>query len=433
MGTCLRSTSLVSLVLTAALLAGSAWGAQPLAKADQELGAQGQKIDQAAAPAESSRVTARIVDQWRGTSFRFDATGTPRPLTAQDVQNLRDKGLGYGEISILLALTAHQPDPATAKSLNEVLARRQAGMGWGELARELGYRNLGSVIKHAKTTRKGVGQGATPVSPEEPEKNAGTGTTPGTATTPPGTGTATPSPTPTTSTARAELKIKLGDSVPQTRVDQILALVSGAAGDTGRVKVETEPGGTKIKAQRVSLTSEQVVSLVQAVETAGGRAELKMEHVVLSEADLKALVDSLATAPAGLKVKLEGRTTEGLPFELKVRTKKGEMEVKLEGAGLDEKVEKVKRAKKLEKPEKVEKAEKPERVKKAERREKAERADKVERVERVEKVERPNRPERVERREREEHRAERVEKVERSDRLERVERREREERHRGKD
>ncbi|MBI2371069.1 MAG: response regulator [Deltaproteobacteria bacterium] len=87
------------------------------------------------------------LDEWRGTAFRFDATNPSRPLTAQDVRDLRAKGLGYGEISILLALTANQPNPATAKPLNEILARRRAGKGWGELARELGYKNLGSALR----------------------------------------------------------------------------------------------------------------------------------------------------------------------------------------------------------------------------------------------------------------------------------------------
>lgn len=135
-----------------------------------------------------------------------------------------------------------------------------------------------------------------------------------------------------TSTANAELKVKLDDSTSQAEVDKITALVESAAGDTGRVRIETEPGETKIKAERVSLTSNQVVSLIQAVEMAGGKAEIKMEHVVLSETDLKALVDSLATAPTGLKMKLEGKTTDGLPFELKLQTKKGKTELKVEGA-----------------------------------------------------------------------------------------------------
>lgn len=105
-----------------------------------------------------------------------------RALTAQDVQSLRAKGLGFGEISILLALTAKQPDSATAKSLSDILAMRQAGEGWGKLARDLGYKSLGSVIKSVKATEQSVTRVAMersekaekkpekPARPEKPER-----------------------------------------------------------------------------------------------------------------------------------------------------------------------------------------------------------------------------------------------------------------------
>jgi len=148
---------IVPLVLSAALFAAQAAGQGVDSKEEKELKALGQKIDKSSTSADSGRVTARIVDQWKGTQFKFDATSAPRELTAQDVQDLRQKKLGYGEISTLLALTAKQPDPVTAKSLSEVVAMRQGGMGMGQVAKELGYRNLGSVIKSVKATETGVG------------------------------------------------------------------------------------------------------------------------------------------------------------------------------------------------------------------------------------------------------------------------------------
>ncbi|MBI2369078.1 MAG: hypothetical protein HYV08_02350 [Deltaproteobacteria bacterium] len=163
-----KTISLIILALIAGLVAWPVWGAQPSGKVDQNLADQGQKIERAAARAEAGQVTARIVEAWSGTKFKFDAASDPRPLTAQDVQTLRDKGLGFGEISILLALTARQPDPATAKPLNDILAMRQAGKGWGELARELGYRNLGTVIRSVRATEKAVARMARPM--ERPEK-----------------------------------------------------------------------------------------------------------------------------------------------------------------------------------------------------------------------------------------------------------------------
>ena len=169
------------LLLTTTLIGGQALGQELDAKGEKELAARGQKIDKSATQADPSRVAAKIVDEWSGTKFKFDATSAPRELTAQDVQYLRAKRLGFGEITILLALTANQPNSTTAKPLYEILALRQSGqsgMGWGKLARELGYKNLGEVMKSVKATEKGVTQVATERSekpgkagkPEKPEK-----------------------------------------------------------------------------------------------------------------------------------------------------------------------------------------------------------------------------------------------------------------------
>ena len=138
------------------LVAGSAAAQTVDTKGDKELTQLTQKIDKSAADRDGGRVTSKIVDEWKGTQFKFDPNSAPRELTAQDVQDLRAKKLGFGEISTLLALTAKQPNSATAKSVNEILAMRQAGEGWGKLARDLGYKNLGSVVKSVKATDKDV-------------------------------------------------------------------------------------------------------------------------------------------------------------------------------------------------------------------------------------------------------------------------------------
>jgi hypothetical protein len=137
--------SLGSIVLMLAFIVGQATAQDVDAKGDKELGRLAQGIDKSAADRDGGRVTSRIVDEWKGTKF-----------TAQDVQNLRAKGLGYGEISILLALTAKQPNSATAKSLDQILAMRQAHEGWGKIAKDLGYKSLGSVISSVKATEKSV-------------------------------------------------------------------------------------------------------------------------------------------------------------------------------------------------------------------------------------------------------------------------------------
>ena len=148
--------SLLLVLPMIALVAGSAAAQTVDTKGDKELAQLTQKIDKSAADRDGGRVTSKIVDEWKGTKFKFDPNSAPRELTAQDVQDLRAKKLGFGEISTLLALTAKQPNSATAKSVNEILAMRQAGEGWGKLARDLGYKNLGSVVKSVKATDKDV-------------------------------------------------------------------------------------------------------------------------------------------------------------------------------------------------------------------------------------------------------------------------------------
>jgi hypothetical protein len=145
----------LSLVLTATALAAPAVAQTVDTKGEQELTTVGQKIDKTAAGADGGRVTARLVDEWKGTKFQFEAGSQPRALTAQDVQDLRAKGLGFGEISTLLALTAKQGS-ANPKSVDEILAMRQGHEGWGKIARDLGFKNLGSVISKVKATDKGI-------------------------------------------------------------------------------------------------------------------------------------------------------------------------------------------------------------------------------------------------------------------------------------
>src|SRR5438093_2996845 len=124
--------SLTSIALIIGLVAGQAAAQDVDSKGDKELTQRTQKIDKSAADRDGGRVTAKIVDEWKGTKFKFDPNSAPRELTAQDVQDLRAKKLGYGEISILLALTAKQSNSATAKSVSEILAMRQAGEGRSE-------------------------------------------------------------------------------------------------------------------------------------------------------------------------------------------------------------------------------------------------------------------------------------------------------------
>ena len=163
---------LAAFVVTAILAVGPVKAQQVDTKGESELTSRGQQIDKTAATHDPTRVTARIVDDWKGKTFRFDASKPPRALTAQDVRDLRGKRLGYGEVSILLAMAANQPNQATAKSVNEILAMRKAGAGWGKLAADLGYKNLGSVNKSVKATERGMTKMTADTKPDKPTTTA---------------------------------------------------------------------------------------------------------------------------------------------------------------------------------------------------------------------------------------------------------------------
>ncbi|MBI3565374.1 MAG: hypothetical protein HY079_09280 [Elusimicrobia bacterium] len=57
-----------------------------------------------------------------------------------DVQGLRDKGLGWGEIGNALAIAQK-----SGKPLSDVMKLRDSGMGWGQIAQKYGFK-LGDAV-----------------------------------------------------------------------------------------------------------------------------------------------------------------------------------------------------------------------------------------------------------------------------------------------
>lgn len=146
----LRAVALVLALLMTTVVAGPAMGQDVDTKGENELREHAQKIDQAAGRADAKHVTTNIVEQWQGKTFDFGDGKGPHALTASDVQSLRQKGLGYGEISILLALANR-----TGQSTATILQMRQSGMGWGQIAHRFNLK-LGPVISSVKAMEKGM-------------------------------------------------------------------------------------------------------------------------------------------------------------------------------------------------------------------------------------------------------------------------------------
>ena len=130
---------------------------------ERQLQAETKQLDADAARAAGTadgqrRVTERIARQFN--------------VQPSVVTDLRNRRLGYGEATIALALSAElmKRDSALDQqaALAGVLAQRQAGKGWGVIAREQGVK-LGQIVSEVKKADKAVEQIA--AKPERSEKS----------------------------------------------------------------------------------------------------------------------------------------------------------------------------------------------------------------------------------------------------------------------
>lgn len=70
------------------------------------------------------------------------------------IKSLRDKNLGYGEISITLSLAKRLPGGITDENVNKIISMRQGPPveGWGKIAKDLGVK-LGPVVSGVEKVR----------------------------------------------------------------------------------------------------------------------------------------------------------------------------------------------------------------------------------------------------------------------------------------
>ncbi len=76
-------------------------------------------------------------------------------VTDTQIQGLRDKKLGYGEISIACSLAQKMPGGVTDANIQQVMTMRQGPprMGWGEMAKKLGTK-LGPMVSQMRTMNR---------------------------------------------------------------------------------------------------------------------------------------------------------------------------------------------------------------------------------------------------------------------------------------
>ncbi len=111
-------------------------------KDETRLDTQATDIDKTADTTEGSAVVvARLEKQFNVTSTQIDT--------------LRDKRLGYGEIAIVFSLAGKLPGGITDSNIDKIMAMRSGPpvMGWGEIANKLGFK-LGPVISSVMKVNK---------------------------------------------------------------------------------------------------------------------------------------------------------------------------------------------------------------------------------------------------------------------------------------
>jgi len=122
--------------IAALAVTGTAWA--DLTKAEKNLDRESKRLDATAAKPDGERAVLRQIE----AEFK---------VSDAQVQSLRDRKLGYGEIAIVLSLTKKMPGGATEGNIQKVLSLRQGPpvAGWGQVAQQLGAK-LGATVSQVK-------------------------------------------------------------------------------------------------------------------------------------------------------------------------------------------------------------------------------------------------------------------------------------------
>jgi len=128
-----------ALVLTLTMLS-AAWAVET--KEEKNLQKESAEINATAGTEKGATVVTQRLEK------EFNVTGT-------QIQGLRDKKLGYGEIAIVFSLAQKMTGGITDANIQSVMTLREGPptMGWGEIAKKLGTK-LGPTISQVKSVNK---------------------------------------------------------------------------------------------------------------------------------------------------------------------------------------------------------------------------------------------------------------------------------------
>jgi len=96
----------------------------------------------------ASDSSMRDVPADKAGSGKYGKVAAKHNVAETDVQSLRDKGLGFGEIGLAVAIAERSGQPLSA-----VVQERDSGLGWGDIAQKYGFK-LGDVQKKGKDIEK---------------------------------------------------------------------------------------------------------------------------------------------------------------------------------------------------------------------------------------------------------------------------------------
>ncbi|MFA6091974.1 MAG: hypothetical protein WCU88_05060 [Elusimicrobiota bacterium] len=134
----MNNTALYLSVVLAFGAASSVAAAEGSSKDEQKLEQTSSDLDKNAAQPEGQKaVESRLKSEFKVDDAR--------------IQGLRDQKMGYGEISIALALAQKMPGGITDANVKTIMSMRQGPpvMGWGQIAKKQGV-HLGRVISQVK-------------------------------------------------------------------------------------------------------------------------------------------------------------------------------------------------------------------------------------------------------------------------------------------
>jgi hypothetical protein len=157
-------------LLVAAVALGTAAPAagQGAERDEAGLAQAARRVDASASRADAGTVEERLVATFSGVRVKPRPDAAGEPLSVGHIRTLRARGLGYGEIAIVLALYANQsPSTATFRTLEGIADLEQPHRGWGEVARLMYAQSLGAVKRDVRSASLALEKAAGPAGSTE--------------------------------------------------------------------------------------------------------------------------------------------------------------------------------------------------------------------------------------------------------------------------